>query len=318
MKQTRYNLYIISKGRSDSLHTARTLHEAGITNWSIVIEPQEYDKYVTGLLHYGMDPKRILVLPFSNLGLGSIPVRNWVWEYSISRGEKKSWVLDDNFRYLYRIHLNTKLRVKSAVPFRVLEDYTDRFTNVAMSGLNYHFFCPSFVKKEPAYYNTRIYSCILLSNEIQERWRVLEWDGKPAPYNEDTDLSLQILKKGYCTILLNSFAVGKAATHTMKGGNTEAVYKVGNKDEFDNRYSFAASLQKAHPDCVEITQKWGRQHHQVDYSYFQKNNKLILKPGASWPDEYETKLKLVKLDDIKNINGTYTDADIMAVRMNLD
>ena len=44
---------------------------------------------------------------------------------------------------------------------------------------------PSFVKKEPVYYNTRIYSCILLDNTISERWRVLEWDGKPAPFNED-------------------------------------------------------------------------------------------------------------------------------------
>jgi len=292
--------------------TSKTFEENDM-DYRIVIEEQEYDKYASVI-----NPKKILVLPFKNLGLGGIPARNWIWEHSIAEGHKRHWVCDDNFRYLYRIHQNTKLRVRSSVPFRVLEDYTDRFTNVKMSGLNYHFFCPSFVKKEPAYYNTRIYSCILLDNSISERWRVLEWDNKPAPFNEDTDLSLQLLKKGYCTILLNSFAVGKAATNQMKGGNTEAIYKIGDKKDFDNRYSFAASLHRAHPDCVELTTKWGRHHHQVDYSHFQKNNRLILKDGCTWPDEYDTKLKLVKLNNPKNICGSYTNTTMTEVRMELE
>jgi hypothetical protein len=312
MKQTRYPIYIISKGRAESRWTSKTLEEIG-ADYRIVIEEQEYDQYAAVI-----DPKKILVLPFSNLGLGGIPARNWVRDHSIEEGHARHWILDDNMRYLYRIHQNTKLRVRSTVPFRVCEDYTDRFTNVGMSGLNYHYFVPSFVAKEPVYYNTRIYSCILLNNEIPETWRVLEWDNKPAPFNEDTDLSLQILKSGMCTILLNAFTIGKAATHSMKGGNTEAVYKLGDKVEFDNRYGFAASLQRAHPDCVEITQKWGRWHHSVDYSYFQKNNKLILKPGIKIAKNYNTKLKLVKLDDPKDITGTYKDVDMSEVRMELE
>ena len=56
----------------------------------IVIEPQEYEKYAEVI-----DSSKILVLPFSNLGQGSIPARNWVWEHSISIGAKKHWILDD-------------------------------------------------------------------------------------------------------------------------------------------------------------------------------------------------------------------------------
>lgn len=316
MKQPRHPIFIISKGRYDSLQTARTFNEIGI-KFNIVVEPQEEQLYIDGLKNFGITTGTVLVLPFSNLGLGGIPARNWVWDYATASGAKRHWICDDNIRYFYRIHKNTKLRVKSSVPMRVCEDYADRFVNVPMAGLNYHYFVPAHVKKEPAYYNTRIYSFILLSNEVKNRWRVLEWDNKPAPFNEDTDLSLQFLKEGQCTILLNSFAVGKAPTHSMRGGNTEAVYKLGNKQEFDNRYTFAASLQRAHPDHVEIVDRWGRWHHLVDYSWFQKNNKLILKPGFVLPSEFDTKLKLVELDDQDNICGTYKDINIDDIRMNL-
>jgi hypothetical protein len=311
MQQPRYPIYIISKGRWENRLTSKTLEAAGI-NYRIVIEPQEYDQYAAVI-----DPKKILVLPFSNMSLGSIPVRNWVWEHSISEGHERHWVLDDNMLHLYRLHMNTKLKIKSAVPFRVCEDYADRFENVAMAGLQYAFFAPTFVNKEPAYYNTRIYSCILIKNDIPFRWRVLEWKGKPAPYNEDTDLSLQVLKAGYCTILLNSFLVGKQATLTSKGGNTDEVYKKSS-DDWDNRYAFAASLNKAHPDVVEITEKWGRNHHHVDYTGFQKYNKLILKPGVTWPDEYPTKLKLVKLADKDDYNSVIEDISIESIRMSLE
>ena len=62
----------------------------------------------------------------------------------------------------------------------------------------------------------------------------------------------------------------------------------------------------------------GRNHHQVNYTGFQKFNKLILKPGVTWPEEYPTKLKLVKLDNPDDITSTYTDADFDQVRMNLE
>jgi hypothetical protein len=303
MKQTRYPIYILSKGRWESRLTSKTFEEMG-ADYRIVIEQQEYDKYAAVI-----DPKKILVLPFSNMGLGGIPARNWIWEHSISEGHKRHWVCDDNFRYIYRSIHNTKLRVNSIVPFRVCEDLTDRYENVPMSGLNYHFFQPTFVKKEPLYINTRVYSCILLSNETSKRWRVLEWDGNPAPYNEDTDLSLQFLEDGDCTLLLNHFSIGKADSGAVKGGNNDTVYKY-NSTDYDNRYKFAASLAKAHPKFVEITQKHRRYHHLVDYSKFQNFNVLKLKPGVVIPKEPNNYgLKLVRLDDPKKITGTYTVLD---------
>ena len=263
---TKYPIYIISKGRADTRFTSRTFEEMGVP-YRIVIEPQEYDKYAAVI-----DPKKILVLPFSNLGQGSIPVRNWVWEHSISEGHKRHWVMDDNIRYFYRLNRNKKVRVKDASILRAAEDFSDRYENVKMAGLNYAFFCPAELKRPPYYVNTRIYSCILLNNDIPHRWR--------GRYNEDTDLSLRILKDGYCTILFNAFLCGKMATMTMKGGNTEEVY-AKNQQEFDNRRTFAESLKAQHPDVVEITMKWGRWHHHVDYSVFR--HQLKLKDGLVIP-----------------------------------
>lgn len=76
--QPKYPIYIISKGRSDTRLTSKALERMNIP-YHIVIEPQEYKQYSSVI-----DKKKILVLPFSNLGEGSIPARNWVWEHSIS------------------------------------------------------------------------------------------------------------------------------------------------------------------------------------------------------------------------------------------
>ena len=265
----KYPIYILSKGRADSRLTSKTLEELNCP-YKIVIEDSEYDDYAAVI-----DPKKIIVLPTDfrsnpkyalkdsggRVG-GSIPVRNFIWEHSIKEGHKRHWILDDNIRHFYRLNRNTKMRFGDASCFRFCEEFTDRFENVKMSGMNYAYFAPAGDAKTAYYLNTRVYSCILLSNDIEHRWR-----GK---YNEDTDLSIRILKEDWCTILFNAFLCGKMATHTMKGGNTTEVYKLGEQD-FDNRYEFAKSLYEQHPDIVKVTQKWGRWHHHVDYTVFKKN-----------------------------------------------
>jgi hypothetical protein len=108
-----YPVYIISKGRWESRHTSKTLEKIKVP-YSIVIEPQEYDKYAAVI-----DPQKILVLPFSNLGLGSIPARNWVWEHAISSsGAARHWILDDNIDRFIWLNRNTKYPVGSGTIFK--------------------------------------------------------------------------------------------------------------------------------------------------------------------------------------------------------
>jgi len=265
-----YPVYIISKGRAEACLTARELNLMNVP-YHIVIEEQEYDEYAKVI-----DARKILCLPFKNLGQGSIPARNWVWEHSMSctkdypNGAKRHWILDDNIEGFHRLNRNMKPQVTSGTIFRCAEDFTNRYENVGLSGMNYYSFCKTTDKVPPYYLNTRIYSCILVRNDLPFRWR--------GRYNEDTDLSLRVLKDGWCTILFNAFLVGKITTMRMRGGNTDNVYT----DE-DDRLKFAQSLEEQHPDVVKVVWKFNRWHHQVDYRPFKKN-KLVKKDGLNIKD----------------------------------
>lgn len=274
----RYPVYIISKGRWESRFTVRQLEMMGVP-YKIVIEPQEYDKYAEVI-----NKKNILVLPFSNLGQGSIPARNWVWEYSISIGAKRHWILDDNLERFLRLNKNEYHPVTSGTIFRAAEDFTDRYENVALSGLQYFMFVLRKTYYPPYRTNTRIYSCILINNSLTHRWR--------GRYNEDTDLSIRVLKDGWCTILFITFLVTKTVTMTLSGGNTDELYKRSDKKEEDGRWQMAESLRLQHPDITKITWKWGRWQHHVDYTPFERN-KLIRRKNIIIPegvDNYGMKL----------------------------
>lgn len=272
MSNPRYPIYIISKGRWESRFTAKALEFAN-TPYRIVIEPQEYEQYARVI-----DPAKILVLPFSNLGLGSIPARNWVWDHAISEGYKRHWILDDNIRNFFRFTNNTYYKMTTGAGFQATEDFVERYTNVPLAGLQYFMFAPRKDKNPPFTLNTRVYSCILIDNALEFRWR--------GRYNEDTDLSLRTLKAGYCTILMTAFLAEKNATMRMKGGNTDELY------QGDGRLLMAQSLQAQHPDVTTIKWKWGRWQHEVDYSRF-KTNRLIKRPDyvpSNEPNEYGMKL----------------------------
>lgn len=260
----RYPVYVISKGRwkSDGEYalTYRALERMGVP-YRIVVEPQEFDAYAETI-----DPRKILTLPFSDLGKGSIPARNWVWEHSVREGHDRHWIMDDNIRRFYRFHRNSTPPLLCGNAFRAMEDFVDRYENVALAGPQYYMFVARKVMYPPYVFNTRIYSCILIRNDLYPRRR--RWRGR---YNEDTDLSLRVLKDGWCTVLFNAFLQHKTPTMTMKGGNTDALY-VG-----EGRLEMARSLQRQHPDCVNVVRKWGRWQHTVDYSRFRRKNKLMLK-----------------------------------------
>jgi len=251
----KYPVYIISKGRHERPLTSRALDRMGIKH-KVVVEPQEYNNYKRAITR----KNEIIQLPFSNLGEGSIPARNYVWDHSLGNNDKRHWILDDNIEQFNRMNHNLQIEVQCDSIFCAAEDFVDRYSNIALAGLEYDFFCKSRWKWNPFRMNTRVYSTILIDNSLPFRWR-----GK---YNEDTDLSIRVLKHGYCTVLFLAFLQQKVQTMKMKGGNQD-IY-----NETNDRLEFALSLQKQHPDCVKVTRKFNRWHHHVDYTFFRKN-KLI-------------------------------------------
>jgi hypothetical protein len=256
----KHPIYVISKGRADTSLTSRALTRMAVPH-RVVIEPQEFEVYAAAL-----GPEILLTLPFSNLGLGSIPARNWVWEHSIAEGHSWHWILDDNIDGFVRFHHNKKTPLTTGAAFAVTERFVERYENVVQAGFQYEFFEPSRRKIPPLIWNTRIYSCILMRNDIRYRWR--------GRYNEDTDLSIRILKDGLCTVLLRPFQACKARTMTMKGGNTDILYAG------DGRIKMAQELLINHPDCVRIVERWGRYQHRVDYSAFRKNKARLRADAA--------------------------------------
>lgn len=255
----KYPIFIISKGRSDCCYTADSLLEMNVP-FRIVLEACDYDLYAAV---YGEEV--LLTLPFENLGFGSIPARNWLWQKAIDEGSVKHWIMDDNIKGFYRMNYNRRIRVGDGTTLACAEEFTDRYMNVAFAGLHYMYFAADRDPRKPPYYlNTRVYSILLIRNDLPYRWR--------GRYNEDTDICLRALKDGWCTLLFNAFLANKITTLIMKGGNTDTVYATG-----DHRREFAESLKRQHPDVVEIVWRYERWHHQVDYSKF-RNNKLKLKP----------------------------------------
>lgn len=274
----KYPIYIISKGRWKNRLTVKAMEEADIP-YKIVVEPQEYDNYAEVI-----DEKNILILPnkYLNKNQGGIPARNFVWEHAVSSGAKKHWILDDNIDGFYRWNYSHRWKIKSGVLLKLCEDYVSRFSNILQSGMNYRMFYPNRQSKSPVVYNTRIYSCILNDH----RWEGERWRGR---YNEDTDLSLRILKSGYATCLFNAFLCGKAATLTSSGGNTDTIYDKGAKQALFDK---ADSLRKQHPDVARIVNRYNRGiHHEVNYSKFEKNNLGYKNPKINkGSNEYNMKL----------------------------
>tara|TARA_R100001244_G_scaffold130283_2_gene102305 strand:+ start:3282 stop:4148 length:867 start_codon:yes stop_codon:yes gene_type:complete len=285
----KYPLYIVSKGRADSRLTSKALEYMNVP-YSIVIEEQEYDDYAKVI-----DKKKILILDKSyqdnydtcdDLGntksKGPGAARNFVWEHSITQGYKRHWVMDDNIERFLRMNNNLQIPVASGAIFKAMEDFCDRYTNITMAGPNYYMFVPRKAKVPPFVCNTRIYSCNLIKNDAPYRWR--------GRYNEDTILSLDMLKDGYCTVQFNAFMQLKTTTQVLRGGNSKEFY--------DKEGTLPKSQMQVdvHPDVSKIVWRFGRVHHHVDYSKF-KANRLIKKKDIKIQkgvNDYGMKLKQIK------------------------
>ena len=216
-------MYIVSKGRWETRYTSIALERLKIPYW-IIVEDQEYDNYAD-VIH----PDKILVLPQQYLddydtcddlgdskskGPGS--ARNFAWQHAIDEGAKRHWVMDDNINSFQRLNQNLMCKVTNGAMFKACEDFVDRYTNLYLAGPAYDFFAIAKTVMPPFVKNTRIYSVLLIQNDMPYRWR--------GRYNEDTDLSLRILKDGHCTVQFNAFLQEKQTTQLIKGGNTEEFY----------------------------------------------------------------------------------------------
>jgi hypothetical protein len=271
-----FPIYIPSKGRAGLAYTIRTLAKLGVP-FHVVVEAQEVAAYRETLKYF--DAGRLLVLdPAYQRGYdacmelpddasrGPGPARNFAWDHAVSEyGAAWHWVMDDNIIDFWYYRTNMRWRAGDGAVLRLMEDFTTRYSNVAMAGPHYRYFVPRRANRAPFKINTRIYSCNLIRNDLPQRWR--------GRYNEDTILSLDLLKAGWCTIQFNAYLQDKLTTQLLPGGNTDEFYAR------EGTMPKSQMLVQEHPDVAKLVMRYGRPHHYVDYRPF-ANRRLILRPDA--------------------------------------
>jgi hypothetical protein len=262
-------IFIPSKGRHESGLTWKALDNMGIKRYRVIIEPQEYDLYRRILskdkllvldMKYKEQYETCDDIPYvENPRVGSGAARNFGWDTAKSEGAKWHWIIDDNIRRFMLYNDNRKYIAKFDT-FACVERFVDNYQNVTMAGMQYSMFIPRKEKHTPLIINTRIFSCNLIQTDSPFRWR--------GRYNEDVILSMDMLEAGYCTILFRTYLCEKLRTGDLKGGNTDELYAVGTEAK-------SRLLKSVYPDRVKLVMRYGRHHHQVDFSRYK--NRLIRK-----------------------------------------
>lgn len=248
-----YPVYIISKGRHDCCLTAFNFKKADI-DFLIAVEPQEYDLYCNSL-----GKEKILKLPFSNLGLGSYPARNFCWEHAKSKGHKYHWLFDDNIQCFVKWINGKRKRWNEIKTALLYVEINAKKTDVDITGFEE----PNFVVKVPKVpfkYNCHVYSAMLIKNNLPYRWRL--------KYNEDVDLCLQVLHNGGNTSSCIYYMADKVSTaQKMKGGNQTELYQ-GNAPK--KNLLKAKMLEAVWPQYSKTVIRFGRHHHLINWKVFKK------------------------------------------------
>lgn len=298
--RNRFPVYIPTKSRWQPARrlTMRTFDALGIDYFAIV-EASQIEQYVDA----GVDRARILELPERYLdeydtlddagrsrSVGPGAARNFAWDHAASLGAEYHWCADDNVRGLaYYAGGAIRLSFADDTAIRMIEDATLQYANVAMSGPQYASFVPR--PRQPVTFNTRVYSFNLIRTDAPYRWR--------GRYNEDTILSLDMLKDGWCTTQYNHVLQRKLVTQAVPGGNTEAFYAR------EGTYLKSEMLWRAHPDVTRVVTRFGRVHHTVDYRPFAKN---LLQRRDDAPPLPEYGLYTFMRDDAIWVAGGAADA----------
>ena len=274
MVDVRFPVYVPSKGRADKGMTG-AMFDAAAVPFRFVVEPQDEDAYSEA-----WGEERVLLLPDNDQGL--VYSRNWIKRYSTEQGELRHWQFDDDVKVMIRVHRGFRIPVDASVALQVLEDFVLRYSNVALASFNSEFFVPqtgSFAKKWPPFYlNARCYTCFLIDNSIPHAWR--------GRYNEDTDMTLQVLSAGLCSVLLNAFCIRTPTTMSQAGGQTD-IY------EGDGRLHMAQEMEKQWPGVVEVKRKFGRPQHHVKGLWQKFDTPLIAADDPPPAREYNLSLSAV-------------------------
>jgi hypothetical protein len=199
----KYPVFIPSKRRAQMHYAGDMLASAGIPYW-VVVEPQEAEAYRGA---YGAE--RVKVLDANDRGLHY--VRNWILDYTDKMGVERHWQIDDNVASFGRGWGQGRRKVEAAEAMSALERFVDGYRNIALGG--YLLWNWAFGEKYPEalWWNKSAASVHLIKNGLGFRYR-------PHCF-EDTDMALQVLVSGWCTVTLTRYLIRKERMGKMPGGS---------------------------------------------------------------------------------------------------
>jgi hypothetical protein len=256
----KYPIFIPSLGRADKCFSAEMFLKDDVP-FSLVVQPDQVKAYADV---YGIE--RLLVLPEDDKGL--VYARLWIKDYSVAQGDERHWQFDDDVTQMNRIYKGNRIPCASNIAISLMEEFVDRYENVALASPNSNLLVicngTTDAQHPPFYLNHRCYGVFLMMNSLPNRWRFR--------YNEDTDMTLQVLADGWCTILFNHFTMSTPETMTHGGGQTDFYLA-------DGRLRMSRDLERVWPGVVTTKRRFGRPQHIVKDSWRRFDNKLIKKKG---------------------------------------
>ena len=212
-----WTIYVPSKGRPKP-KTAIFLKQNGITNFKIVVEPQDYQKY-----RNNFNASYLLQLPKNDQGIWY--ARDFIKTHARLNNEKYHWQFDDDLNFYKRndkIKKNIPIVPDKKYPNEFYEMLWDmeKFTDIGhcqdlhIIAFTHRGF--AFAQTEKLKWNHHVASAFLLYSESEAEFR-------PNTI-EDLDLCMQILTKGYNTLTFTKYIYGNPPNNTQPGGLTGEYY----------------------------------------------------------------------------------------------
>ena len=243
----KYPVYIPSKGRSTTCNTPNLLRKNNIP-FFLVVEPQDREAYIK---NWGID----CIITMKENDKGIAYVRRFCKEHSKAQGDKFHWQIDDDIKNFLRRIDNKNIRCDPLDVLIPIENYIKDFNNIGIAGAKHSLFAWS--AKNEIDFNKQICTCGLFNNSVDANWR--------EGVIEDTDYSMQVLSKGYCSVLFNKLLYEPPPVGTNSGGNRAAGH-------YDKYLNLAKGLQSA----------WKDENGGDLFSIVEKNGEPRIKPNRVW------------------------------------
>lgn len=202
-------VYVISRHRAEYELVSRQLIEERIPHY-LVVEPHDKAEYAKRY------PAEILLTtPTDDMGLAQ--VRNFCIDHSRKNGHDWHWCLDDNILGFDRLVGGKRQRVPARSVFSVIEQTVGWFDNVGAATPCNTMWMFAQEGNPQVSYNRTISCCMLVNNRAGGRFR----PGMPV----DADFTLQLLQRGWSTVVFTHLGYHKTDTGKMRGGLTETEYQ---------------------------------------------------------------------------------------------